>query len=227
MEWLLEGVQGEYTSADDGAVQLEDPGPDGTDDKVEAYVKAVQPLLDEMFSVRTEVKTVGGGRSSRDSRDSAEGDKSRQSPEGDSSGIPRGSKATSVTAVVNKKKSKIRFSEFKQYGGDLCFLSDWILTVMSVFISSPSPRLLRNEKRYSAAVETEEMVARYGESKASIDRLRTIFYARCGSSKAELSLDLWVDWVVSYMTVDLAAALFRAKSRNFKLTWRFFSPNSA
>ena len=38
---------------------------------------------------------------------------------------------------------------------------------------------------------------------------------------SELSLDSWVDWCVGYLNTNLAAAIFRAKSRTFKQIWRF------
>jgi ubiquitin C-terminal hydrolase len=212
-----------------GDEEEEDSGEETTDGNGEAlgrYVRNAKPILDAMFSVKSEVAHRGSGDSSRIKNNfierqakAQEGQPRGESEEGDKN--KSGVAVASVTAITNKRRSKIKFVDFLQFDGDITVISDWVLTAMKVFITTPSPRLMRNEKRYSAAVETEEMIARYGESQASIDKLRQIFYARCGSTKAELSLDLWVDWVVSYMTVDLAAALFRSKSRNFKLTWRF------
>ena len=66
---------------------------------------------------------------------------------------------------------------------------------MSLFYSSPSSALMRIEKRYSKAAETEEMIARYGGNRANIDRLRQIFFA--DAAVARMNWDLicgWTGW---------------------------------
>jgi hypothetical protein len=68
----------------------------------------------------------------------------------------------------------INQKDFEQYEGSTKLMAGWVQAVLSVFIEQPPPRLASLERRYSAALETEQMVARYGAPKSTCDQLRQV-----------------------------------------------------
>ncbi len=123
--------------------------------------------------------------------------------------------------VFKTKNNKINFSQFERYTGNLTLLSSWISNVLLSLFEAPAAHMLQLEKKYSSTNEPEEVMSRYNISKKSCDALRQLFYSNCGAQKAELSLSRWMLWCNSYLSPPLAAALFRAKTRGFKVVWRF------
>lgn len=68
----------------------------------------------------------------------------------------------------------INQKDFELYEGPTKLMAGWVQAVLSVFIEQPPPRLASLERRYSAALETEQMMARYGAPKSTCDQLRQV-----------------------------------------------------
>jgi len=114
--------------------------------------------------------------------------------------------------------------DFESYEGSLDTLSGWVRAVLTIFVEPPSTKLSSLERRYSAALEAEQMADRFSVPRATCDQLRLLFYRRCktpADSKAELSLDGWRDWTAGFLDVELATVLFQAKLTGLKHAWRF------
>jgi hypothetical protein len=56
----------------------------------------------------------------------------------------------------------------------LPLLSGWVRAVLTIFIEDLPPRLASLDRRYSAALESEQMMARYGVPKSTCDHLRQV-----------------------------------------------------
>lgn len=66
--------------------------------------------------------------------------------------------------------------EFESYPHPIPILSSWIQAVLTTFIESLPPRLASLDRRYSAALESEQMMARYGVPKSTCDQLRQVHH---------------------------------------------------
>jgi len=130
-------------------------------------------------------------------------------------------RGSSAADADDNAGAKLTFRQFESYGGSLQVLSAWITTVLVSLLESPQAHMLQLERKYSSTSEPEEVMSRYNISKLSCDSLRQLFYSHCGQQKAELSISRWLKWCNSYLSPTLAAALFRAKARGFKVIWRF------
>ena len=120
----------------------------------------------------------------------------------------------------------ISLKEFEAFTGPVDEIKLWVHEVLSVFFEHPSPRLFALERKFSSALEIEEMMSRFvSVPKAACDRLRDVFRARCEcnvqTAKAELSMESWVDWCSGYIDSELAIVLFRARLGPVKTAWRF------
>mmetsp|Transcript_1829 Transcript_1829/g.2892 ORF Transcript_1829/g.2892 Transcript_1829/m.2892 type:complete len:1659 (+) Transcript_1829:173-5149(+) len=115
--------------------------------------------------------------------------------------------------------------DFESYPGQLSVMSGWVQATLTIFAEVPPPRLASLERQYSAALESEQMMARYGVPKSTCDQLRQVFYSRCsdgGAGKAELSEDAWLSWTANSLPPSLALIIFRSKlDRPLKTVWRF------
>lgn len=118
----------------------------------------------------------------------------------------------------------ISFKEFEMYTGSLNILGGWVQAVLNVMISQPSPRLSALEKRYSVACEQEEVMSRYGLSEHAFHYLRKLFHGKCAISpslKAEMTCQLWIEWVQPYICPAVANAIFFSRAALFQSVWRF------
>lgn len=68
----------------------------------------------------------------------------------------------------------INQNDFESYQGPINLMAGWVQAVLTVFIEQPPPRLAALERRYSAALESEQMMARYGAPKDTCDQLRQV-----------------------------------------------------
>jgi hypothetical protein len=56
----------------------------------------------------------------------------------------------------------------------LPLVSGWVRAVLTIYIEDLPPRLASLDRRYSAALESEQMMARYGVPKSTCDHLRQV-----------------------------------------------------
>jgi hypothetical protein len=87
--------------------------------------------------------------------------------------------STSATEV-----NFISAREFDAYAGPLDVLLTWVQAVLSVFREPPSPRLFAIERRFSSALEAEEMMTRYKQPRETCTQLRQLFYAKCNTGSS-------------------------------------------
>ena len=64
--------------------------------------------------------------------------------------------------------------DFEAYEGSIKLLAGWVQAILAVLAEQPPPRLASLERRYSAALESEQMMARYGAPKSTCDQLRQV-----------------------------------------------------
>ena len=133
----------------------------------------------------------------------------------------------------------ITLKDLEAYDGTLSLVCGWVRAVLSIFVEPASTKLSSLERRYSAALEAEQMAERFSVPRAMCDQLRVLFYSHCAThshthsatdahthittAKAELSLQSWVQWTscTGFLTPSLATVLFRAKLTGLKHAWRF------
>jgi hypothetical protein len=119
-------------------------------------------------------------------------------------------------------RKNINLLELEMYSGPIDVLSGWIQAVLRVFVEVPPAQLSALERRYSSALETEEMMARHGIPKSACDQLRQRFYSNCGVSvRAELDLGAWMKWTTAFLPEMLAREVFLVRLGVLKSVWRF------
>lgn len=64
--------------------------------------------------------------------------------------------------------------DFESILHPLPILSGWIRAVLTIYIEDLPSRLASLDRRYSAALESEQMMARYGVPKSTCDQLRQV-----------------------------------------------------
>ena len=126
----------------------------------------------------------------------------------------------------------MNLKEFETYTGPTETISGWIRAVLTVFVEPASTKLSSLERRYSAALEVEQMMDRFSVDRETCERLRRLFYRKCEETrdpnvdhgfdtKAELSEAAWVEWTSGFIVPDLSRILFRSKLTGLKHVWRF------
>lgn len=112
--------------------------------------------------------------------------------------------------------------DFESYKGAIDVFSGWVQTVLIVFVEAAPIKLMSLERKYSLALESEEMMTRYGVPKTTCDQLRELYYSKCvTNTRPELDLTAWLMWTASYIPKRLARELFLIKTTLVSSIWRF------
>jgi ubiquitin C-terminal hydrolase len=122
------------------------------------------------------------------------------------------------------KKQVLSQRDFEANNGPVSALGKWLKVVFDSMFETSFPRIHALERRYSSAQEIEEAISRFRISRDSCMQLRNLFYSRTireSTTRPEITLDTWIEWVQSFLPVPVATTIFLSKVRSIRLVWRF------
>ena len=126
-----------------------------------------------------------------------------------------------------ENSGRVTFKEFERIVTtvEINILGTWVWTVLHSLLDELPARIHALERRYAAVQEVEQLVAKFDSHKSNSVQLRRAFHTKCASKvKAELSLELWIDWLCGngYSNATVATVLFLSKIDSIKCVWRLF-----